>query len=141
MKNIALDYKHIKRINDSILQCLDIIKIEKKNEWALLELIDLYKSVDDWNSSQKYLERYQKITGNLDSRILGLYLIKQGQIEFDKKDFVRARSLFEEGLNMHNELGICYKLIGDTYSEESEIEYQKSTEDNNEESIEKAKEH
>jgi lipopolysaccharide biosynthesis regulator YciM len=140
LKNIALDYKHIKRINDSIIQCLDILKLEKKNEWALLELIDLYKSVDDWNSSQKYLERYQKITGNLDSRILGLYLIKQGQIEFDKKDFVRARSLFEEGLNMHNELGICYKLIGDTYSEESEIEYQKSTEDNNEESIEKAKE-
>ena len=141
LKNIALDYRHLKKVNESIIQCLDILKIEKKNEWALLELIDLYKSIDDWNSSQKYLERYQKITGNLDSRILGLYLIKQGQIEFNKKDFVRARSLFEEGLNMYNELGISYKLIGDSYSEESEIEYQKSTEESaDEEAIEKAKE-
>ena len=140
LKNITLDYKHLKKIEDSIVQCLNILKIEKKNEWALLELIDLYKSVDDWNSSQKYLEIYQKMTGNLDSRILGLYLIKQGQIEFDKKDFIRARSLFEEGLNMHNELGICYKLIGDTYSEESEIEYQRSTEEAVGEAIDKAKE-
>ena len=140
LKNITLDYKHLKKIDESIAQCLDILKIEKKNEWALLELINLYKSVDDWNSSQKYLEIYQKITGNLDSRILGLYLTKQGQIEFDKKDFVKARSLFEEGLNMHNELGICYKFIGDTYSEESEIEYQRSTEEGVEEATDKAKE-
>ena len=140
LKNITLDYKHLKRIDESIVQCLDILKIEKKNEWALLELINLYKSVDDWNSSQKYLEIYQKITGNLDSRILGLYLTKQGQIEFDKKDFIKARSLFEEGLNMHNELGICYKFIGDTYSEESEIEYQRSTEEGVEEATDKAKE-
>lgn len=140
LKNITLDYKHLKRIDESIAQCLDILKIEKKNEWALLELINLYKSVDDWNSSQKYLEIYQKITGNLDSRILGLYLTKQGQIEFDKKDFIKARSLFEEGLNMHNELGICYKFIGDTYSEESEIEYQRSTEEGVEEATDKAKE-
>ena len=139
-KNITLDYKDLKRINNSISQCLEILKIEKKNEWALLELIDLYKLIDDWNSSQKYLETYQKITGNLDSRILGLYLIKQGQIEFTKNFFIKARSLFEEGLNMHNELGICYKLIGDTYSEESEIEYQKSTEEEDKQHIEKAKE-
>ena len=129
LRNIALDYKYLKKINDSITQCLDILKIEKKNEWALLQLVDLYKSIDDWNSSQKYLEIYQKITGNLDSRILGLYLIKQGQIEFNKQDFIMARSLFEEGLNMHNELAIAYKLIGDTYSEESEVEYQKSKEE------------
>jgi len=140
LKNITLDYKHLKKIDESIAQCLDILKIEKKNEWALLELINLYKSVDDWNSSQKYLEIYQKITGNLDSRILGLYLTKQGQIEFDKEDFIKARSLFEEGLNMHNELGICYKFIGDTYSEESEIEYQRSTEEGVEEATDKAKE-
>ena len=140
LKNITLDYKHLKKIDESIVQCLDILKIEKKNEWALLELINLYKSVDDWNSSHKYLEIYQKITGNLDSRILGLYLTKQGQIEFYKKDFVKARSLFEEGLNMHNELGICYKFIGDTYSEESEIEYQRSTEEGVEEATDKTKE-
>ena len=139
LRNIALDYKHLKKINDSIIQCLEILKIEKRNEWALLQLVDLYKSIDNWNSSQKYLERYQKITGNLDSRILGLYLIKQGQIEFDKKDFIKARSLFEEGLNMYDELGISYKLTGDTYSEESEVEYQKSKEEDSDESIEKAK--
>jgi len=140
LKNIALDYKHLKKVDDSIAQCLKILKIEKKNEWALLLLIELYKSINDWNSSQKYLEIYQKITGNLDSRILGLYLIKQGQIEFDKKDFVKARSLFEEGLNMYNDLGISYKLIGDTYSEESEIEYQKSKDENSDEYVDKAKE-
>ena len=140
LRNIALDYKYLKKINDSITQCLDILKIEKKNEWALLQLVDLYKSIDDWNSSQKYLEIYQKITGNLDSRILGLYLIKQGQIEFNKQDFIMARSLFEEGLNMHNELAIAYKLIGDTYSEESEVEYQKSKEEGNEHPTEEAKE-
>ena len=88
----------------------------------------------------KYLQIYQKITGNLDSRILGLYLVKQGQIELENKEFIKARALFEEGLNMHNELGICYKLIGDSYSEESEIVYQNIEERQADDSLEQAKE-
>ena len=44
-KNIALDYKEMKKMDQSITQCLKILKIEKNNEWALLELIDLYKKI------------------------------------------------------------------------------------------------
>ena len=78
---------------------------------------------------KKYLQTYQKITGDLDSRILGLYLAKQGQIELKIEDFSMARLLFEEAVNMSNDLGICYKLIADSYSSESELMYQKSEDD------------
>ena len=139
-KSIALDYKHLNNINEAIDQCKKIIKVDKNNEWALLELIELYKSIDDWHSSKEFLQTYQKITGNVDSRIIGLYIVKQGMIELNKNEFIKARSLFEEGLNLDNELSICYKLMGDTYSEESELEHQKSEESDNPELLEKAKE-
>jgi len=72
--------------------------------------------------------------------VLGLYVAKQGQIELSKGDFIKARSLFEEAINMSGELGICYKLMGDSYSNESEIMYQKSKEEENGASLEEAKE-
>ena len=139
LKNISLDYKNLNRVDDAIQQSLDVLKLDKHNEWALSELVDLYKLIDDWNSSKKYLQTYQKITGDLDSRILGLYLAKQGQIELKKEDFSKARLLFEEAVNMSNDLGICYKLIADSYSSESELMYQKSEEDGGEEFLQDAK--
>ena len=138
-KNISLDYKHLNKIDDAISESLQILKLERYNEWALLQLVELYKLVDDWNSSKRYLQTYQKITGDLDSRILGLYIVKQGQIELSKENFVKARSFFEEAVNMSNELGICYKLIGDSYSAESEIMYEKSKEEKNEGCLDQAK--
>ena len=139
LKNISLDYKNLNRVDDAIQQSLDVLKLDKHNEWALSELVDLYKLIDDWNSSKKYLQTYQKITGDLDSRILGLYVAKQGQIELKKEDFSKARLLFEEAVNMSNDLGICYKLIADSYSSESELMYQKSEEDGGEEFLQDAK--
>lgn len=138
-KNITLDYRSLGKIDESIRECQKILKIEKNNEWALLELISLYKHIDDWNSSKKYLYTYQKITGEMNSRILGLYLVKQGQIELEKKEFIESRSLFEEGMNMDSSLAICYKLMGDSYSQESETEYQKYKENDSEEEYQRAK--
>ena len=139
LKNISLDYKNLNRVDDAIQQSLDLLKLDKHNEWALSELVELYKLVDDWNSSKKYLQTYQKITGDLDSRILGLYVAKQGQIELKKEDFSKARLLFEEAVNMSNDLGICYKLIADSYSSESERMHQKSEEEDGEEFLQEAK--
>ena len=140
LKNISLDYKNLNKIDEAIQQSLDVLKLDKHNEWALSELVELYKLVDDWNSSKKYLQTYQKITGDLDSRILGLYVAKQGQIELKKEDFSKARLLFEEAVNMSNDLGICYKLIADSYSIESELMYQKSKDDSEEDYLKEAKE-
>ena len=140
LKNISLDYKNLNKIDEAIQQSLDVLKLDKHNEWALSELVELYKLIDDWNSSKKYLQTYQKITGDLDSRILGLYVAKQGQIELKKEDFSKARLLFEEAVNMSNDLGICYKLIADSYSIESELMYQKSKDDSEEDYLKEAKE-
>ena len=125
LKNISMDYKHLNKIDEAIVQSLDIIKLDKHNEWALNELIELYKLINDWNSSKKYLQIFQKISGELDSRILGLYVAKQGQIELKNGNFSNSRLLFEEALNMSNDLAVCYKLIADSYSIESEIMYNK----------------
>mgnify|MGYP001191148041 CR=1 FL=1 len=139
-KSISLDYKELNNIHEAINQCKKIIKVDKNNEWALLELVELYKGIDDWNSSKGFLQTYQKITGNVDSRIIGLYIIKQGIIELGKNEFIKSRSLFEEGLNLDNQLAISYKLMGDAYSKESEIEYQNSEDGDNPEQVKKAKE-
>ena len=64
LKNISLDYKHLNKIDEAIVQSLDIIKLDKHNEWALNELIELYKLVNDWNSSKKYLQIFQKFLAN-----------------------------------------------------------------------------
>ena len=58
-----MDYLKISDINKSIIECKSILNIESNNEWALYQLIILYKKNNDWEKAPEYFKAYFVKTG------------------------------------------------------------------------------
>ena len=58
-KNLSLDYFKLNKIDKAIEEALNIIKVDKKNEWAITHLMNYYKEINDWASAAKYLKILQ----------------------------------------------------------------------------------
>ena len=136
-KNLALDYHKLNKLNHAIEQCERILKINKKNDWALSKLILFYQLNKDWLNSKKYLELRLQYSGNNDSHKLALYKIQEGRALLLKNDFQSARSCFEDALNINSDCIIAYYFIGDSYSLESDLAYNQSEEQKNSNNQEK----
>ena len=122
-KNLSKDYIKINNLKQSIEECLKILEIEKSNEWAITQIIRLYKLSDDWENAIKYLKLYFDITGKSDNHKLIMYKIYQSKIKIKNKDFLNARSDLEKALHINNENPLLYYFLAKTYSEESNIKY------------------
>ena len=131
-KNLALDYYKAGNINAATKELHTLLKIEKYNEWALSQLSVFYRVQQDWKNAGEYFEKYQKVANKEDKHKLALYKIQEGRNLINNKKFADARRKFEDALNISSELGVAYYFIGNSYSSESEEEYQKSTEFNTE---------
>ena len=125
-KNLALDYYKLDKINNAITQCENILKINKKNDWALSKLILFHQANRNWRSSKKYLELKLKYSGKSDNHSLALYKIQEGRILLSGDDFEGARECFNESVSVCDSVPIAYYFIADSYSKESDSVYKKA---------------
>jgi len=79
-KNLALDYLKLDNIDKSIEYSIDILKIDKLDEWAINQIIELYKLKEDWENATEYLKILFKIRNNIDNKRLALYKIQKGRV-------------------------------------------------------------
>ena len=125
-KNLALDYYKLNDLNQAIDQCKRILKINSKNDWALNKLVFFYQSKGDWLNSKKYLELRLQYSGSKDSHKLSLYKIQEGRAFLQENNFQAARDCFENALIINNDCIIAHYFIGDSFSQESDMAYNKA---------------
>ena len=123
-KNLALDYLNMENFLSTEFELNEIHKIDKSNEWTLSQLVAVSIRRKKWAKASDYLIKYNKLTGKSDSRKLALYKIQEGRALIKEKQFSEARKVFEKALNINSDVAISYYFIGNTYSAESEEEYQ-----------------
>ena len=126
-KNLALDSYSAGNVDTAIQELLSLLKIEKTNEWAMTQLNAFYREKQNWAKAGEYFEKYQKLTNKEDKHKLALYKIQEGRIHIKNKKFEEARKTFEDALNI-SDIAVAYYFIGNSFSGESEEEYQKSVE-------------
>jgi len=125
-KNLSLDHYKRGNLENAVEQSQNILKIEKSNEWALTYLVKYFRKMNDWSQAGKYLEVLQRVTQKPDIRKLALFKIQEGSVFAKNGDFIKARSVYEEALNIDNDAIAAYYFIGKSYSQESEGAYQKA---------------
>ena len=126
-KNLALDYYSAGNVDAAIQELLSLLKLEKTSEWAVTQLTAFYREKQDWAKAGEYFEKNQKLTNKEDAHKLALYKIQEGRIHIKNKKFEDARKSFEDALNI-SDIAVAYYFIGNSFSGESEEEYQKSVE-------------
>ena len=125
-KNISLDYYALKDIVHAIDECLYILKVDKNNEWSILQLIKYFIENENWEDASKYLNKYNKIKNIKDNHKLGLFNIQRARQLVKKNQFEDARMLYEKAIDLSDKLSIAYYYIGNSYSVESELYYKKA---------------
>ena len=125
-KNISLDYFKIGKVNFAIEEALKILKIDKKNIWAISKLMKFYMHLNDWSKASSYLEKFQKINNSVNNRKLGLFIMQEGRGLQNEDKFELARRKFEKALSIDPDLSASYYFIAETYSRESEKYFQLS---------------
>ena len=125
-KNISLDYFALGRIDRAIEETLIILKMDKKNTWAISKLITFYMKLNQWDEATKYLEKFQKLNNQSDTHKLGLFLIQEGRVLQNNNQFDLARNKFEKALEVYPDLSAAYFFIAETFSKESEQSFQKT---------------
>ena len=129
-KNISLDYYDLKDIVHAVDECLYILKIDKNNDWAILQLIKYFIESENWGNASNYLNKYNKIKNINDNHKLGLFKIQQARQLVKNNEFEEARVLYEDAIELSEKLSISYYYIGNSYSVESEIFYKKANQEN-----------
>ncbi len=125
-KNLSLNYLKLNNIEKSISESKKILEIEKENEWAINHLILLYKTNNNWTEATEYLKLYFNITGKPDNHRLALYKIQDAKNKTSAGKFQDARDILDRALNLDEQLGLVYYYMGNTYSEESSVEYDRA---------------
>ena len=123
LKNMVLDMYALNKMGDAIDQCLKILKMDKNNEWALSKLVEFYQRDGSWSLSREYMEKLQLVTGKSDTRVLARLMLREGNEDLNNDQFANSRTLYEEALSINEGVYIAYFLIGNSYSAESELEY------------------
>jgi len=125
-KNLAMDWYKSNNVDAAIKELHELLKLDKNSEWAVFQLTNFYREKHEWEKAGEYLEKYQKQTNQEDNNKLALYKIQEGRVLIKNKKFKEARLTFESALNISSDLAVTYYFIGNSYSCESEEEYQKS---------------
>ena len=128
-KNLSQDYYNIDNKKQSIDECKKILIIDKKNDWAIRQIIKLYKEKGDWTNAEKYLNLfYVEFPDKKDNTKIALYKVHQSKKEIKNGNFSKARDYLEKSLDLDNENSTIYYFMAKTYSEESNLIYEKSQE-------------
>ena len=124
-KNLCLDYYSLKDLEESISFCDKILEINKSSEWAVIQIIKLYKELDDWPNAIKYLKIFFDISGKMNKHKLALYKIQSGRNLVRNNKFEEARESFEKAFEIDGSLFVAYYFIGNSYASESNAIYEK----------------
>ena len=125
-KNLSLDHFSLGKTDKAIEEALKILKMDKKNTWAISKLMNFYMHLNEWNKACNYLEKLHKINKDSDTHKLALFIIQEGRILQNEEKFDLARNKFEKALSVHSDLSAAYYFIAETFSKESEKYFQKT---------------
>lgn len=118
-RNLALDNSALGDHAKAIKWASAILKLEKRNLWALRNLIKFYRDIGDWESCGKYLLQWQKTTGKPDTRLLALCRFRQGYDQRDSSDPATVRAHYQQALKVDGKFAPAHYFLAESYTSEA----------------------
>ena len=114
---LALDYEKFTQFSKAKKEAEKVLKIEKRNIWALQYLLFLSEKEENWDQAVGLTKQIQKITGKHDPDDLARFQVYKG-LEKLKSGFPdEARSFFNKALKSSPDFGVPYRYLGDVFEQ------------------------
>ncbi len=119
LKNLALDHGELHQYNRSVERCLDILKLAKRDTWALRHLVNFYRHLGDWESTGKYLLQWQKVTNNENKQLQAYCRFRQGYDQRHKESPQVVRNSYKQALKIDDKFALAHFFLAESYESEA----------------------
>ena len=120
-RSLALDYLSVNNLIKSKQEAEFILKLEKKNTWALEFLLEIAERERNWIKAAKLAKDIQKITQQKDPEKLAQFQVYEGLDKGSKEDREGAKKCFERALEIDSNYGQAHRRLGDYYAEDRDL--------------------
>ena len=117
-KALSEDYRAINRLNYAKRECENILKIDRRNKWAIGMMLEIAKEENDWYQAEKWNRLLIKIIGKNHFPDLGKINFYSGKEKMDSEDISGAKSEFNKAIKLSPELSEPYYYLGKIYERE-----------------------
>lgn len=128
-KNLALDYSALGRHDRAVEWALAILKLEKRNTWALRHLVMFYRDLGDWTAGGKYLAQWQKVTHNEDTRLQALCRFRQGYDHRHEEPPEPIRAHYKQALKIDERFTPAHYYLAESFADEAAALHKQSATD------------
>ncbi|MFB0515994.1 MAG: tetratricopeptide repeat protein [Candidatus Neomarinimicrobiota bacterium] len=117
LKELALDYTELNQHEQAVERALEILKLEKRNAWALRQLVKSYRYLRDWEAAGKYLSQWQKVTNQEDPRLQALCRFRQGYDRRHEDSLETVRSHYQQALKIDEKFAPALYFMAESYAD------------------------
>ncbi len=118
---LAKDYMEIGDILKSQLEAKKVLKIEKRNLWAIRFLIQSAEKNQSWDEAASWTKQLTKVTGRKNEVDEAKFDVYRGLDCLNNGNVNMAESLFKKAINMSPEYNLSYKYLGDLYDKTRDL--------------------
>jgi lipopolysaccharide biosynthesis regulator YciM len=118
-KELALDHTDLGQDSQAVEHAQSILKLEKRNAWALWQLVLSCRRMGDWESTGKYLGQWQKAVKKEDSRLLAFCRFRQGYDQRKEQSPSTVRNHYQQALKIDEIFAPAHYFLAETYADEA----------------------
>jgi len=120
-QSLALDYKEIGKLQLAKREAESILKLEKRNLWALEFLLELAETGSNWDEASSWAKQIQRVTGTKNDNELAKFHVYKGLQKFENGLTDDARNFFLKAVKTSPEFGLSYRYLGDIYEQTRDL--------------------
>ena len=120
-QSLALDFEQLEKNTLAKREAEMILKIEKRNLWALRFLLSLAEKEGKWDKAAGWSKLIQKITGKQDKHELSRYIVYKGLDKLKKGLRDDAKAFFQKAIKSAPEQGLPYLYLGDIFEQTRDL--------------------
>ncbi len=120
LKNLALNHGELRQYDRAVERVLAVLKLEKRNTWALRHLVKFYRGLGNWEAAGKYLAQWQKATDREDTRLLALCRFRQGYDQRHEESPETIRGHYQQALKIDREFAPAHYFLAESYADEGD---------------------
>ncbi|UCH09564.1 MAG: tetratricopeptide repeat protein [Fidelibacterota bacterium] len=118
-KELAMDHSDLGQYVQAVERAQSILKLEKRNAWALRQIVWFCRQLGDWESTGKYLAQWQKAAKKEDTRLLAYCRFRQGYDQREEQSPSAIREHYRQALKIDETFAPAQYFLAKTYADEA----------------------
>ena len=117
-KALAEDYKSLNSLKLAKRECEYILKLDRRNTWAVELMLNIAEEKEDWSEAEKWNRLLAKILGNNSTLDLGKFHIYSGIEKMESGDQAGAKYEFNKAIKLSPTSSKPFLYLGKIYKSE-----------------------